>query len=202
MMTIAVPPTLPAKAVTACVAALRNLGGVILLPTETVYGLACRWADAVGLERLRQIKGRESGKPLPMLVPDLKTALAAGLDDTPALRQLVARLCPGPLTIVQTVKGGGTLGFRIPDHPFVLALLRALREPLAASSANLSGEPPTVTFAAAMARLVSAPDLGVDTGRIAATALASTVVDLSVSPWRILRAGPISADAIRTALAK
>jgi L-threonylcarbamoyladenylate synthase len=188
------------EALASCVDALRQPGGVILVPTETVYGLACRWADAAARERIRGMKGREAEKPMQMLAPDLAAALAAGVTDAPAVRRLVERFCPGPLTLVQHADIGGTIGFRIPDHPFVLALLRDLREPLAATSANRSGEPPAIAFAEALAHLSSSPDVAVDGGIVAASALASTVVDLSVAPWRILREGPIRADQLRAVL--
>jgi L-threonylcarbamoyladenylate synthase len=188
------------EALASCIDALLQPGGVIIIPTETVYGLACRWIDAAARERICGMKGREAEKPMQMLAPDLDAAFAAGVLDDPAVRRLAERFCPGPLTIVQRDVAGGTIGFRIPDHFFVLALLRELREPLAATSANRSGEPPATALAEALAHLAMPPDVAVDGGIVAASALASTVVDLSVVPWRILREGPIRADQLRAVL--
>jgi len=191
----------PGEAIAACAAALRLPGGVIAIPTETVYGLACRWDDAAARARIRRMKGREPEKPFQMLVPDLASALAAGVVDTPALRALAARLCPGPLTIVQAAGEGGTVGFRIPAHAPTLALLRELRNPLAATSANRSGEPAAATLGEALADLAGEPDAAIDGGRIPGAPLASTVVDIAGPSWRILREGPVTAGRIREALA-
>jgi len=137
---------------------------------------------------------------LQWLVADLPMALSAGIIASAELNRLTTRFCPGPLTIVAPVVGGATIGFRIPAHPFVHALLQELREPLAATSANRSGEPPGTTLAAATTNLTEMPEVGVDAGQIVGAA--STVVDLSVAPWRILRAGPISQADLATALAE
>lgn len=200
MKAIRLSPETRSAALAACRAALRRDGGVILIPTETVYGLACRWDDAAARERIRRMKGRDPEKPLQMLAPDLDTALAVGLVDDVRLRRLAQRFCPGPLTIVQKARAGGTIGVRVPDHPFALELLREIRQPLAATSANRSGEPSATVFAEAVANLASPPDLAVDGGTIPASGQASTVVDISVTPWRILRQGPVGEAELREAL--
>ncbi len=192
----------PGEAITACLDALHAPGGVVAIPTETVYGLAGRWDDASAQARIRRMKGREPEKPFQMLVPDLASAVTAGVTDSPALRALVAHFCPGPLTIVQVAAdAGGTVGFRIPGHAPTLALLRELRQPLAATSANRSGDPAAATLGEALANLAGPPDVAIDGGRIPGTALASTVVDIASVPWRLLREGPITARQIRDALA-
>ncbi|MDD3118472.1 MAG: Sua5/YciO/YrdC/YwlC family protein, partial [Victivallales bacterium] len=93
-----------------------------------------------------------------------------------------------------------TVGFRIPDHPLILRLLRQLDFPLASTSANRSGRPNAQTVTQALAELSGTPDAVVDAGPLPAAARASTVIDLSGKSWRILREGPISAAAVKCLL--
>ena len=108
--------------------------------------------------------------------------------------QLAVRHCPGPITIIAPRQDGGTTGFRVPDHPLVLAVLRRIGCPLAQTSANHSGHPNALTVQAALA--VNRPDprdpaLAVDGGPIAPDALASTVVDATGKEPRVLRRGAL-----------
>jgi len=180
---------------------VRN-GGVIVLPTETVYGLACRWDDAAARERIYALKRRPSNKLLQMLAADLPQAAAFGVAVTPPLERLAAAFWPGPLTAVAPATGAWpTIGLRLPDHPFVQALLREGGLALAATSANLSGEPPATTLADAIVHLDGAPDLAIDGGAISVTGgRASTVVSLLNETPALLREGTLSLADINHAL--
>lgn len=175
-------------------------GGVIAAPTETVYGLMTRWSNVDGRERIVTMKNRPDGKHLQMLAADLETAVRHGVGPDERLTALATAFWPGPLTVVCPSRSGGTVGLRIPDHPFVRALLGALGEPLAATSANLSGEPPAVSADQAIARLQAPPDLLVDGGPVLRGGRASTVVALETGGIKVLREGPVSADALERAL--
>lgn len=134
------------------VACLRA-GGVIAAPTETVYGLMTCWENDAGRERIYRLKGRDKNKLLQMLAAGADAAATGGhVSPDERLTTLVERFCPGALTIV-TPGPGGSVGLRVPDCPFILAVLKELGGPLAATSANRSGTPPALTAEAAVADL-------------------------------------------------
>ncbi len=181
-------------------AVLRE-GGVIVIPTETVYGLACRWDDTVARERIYQLKRRPASKRLPMLVHDLAAAERAGVVVNTDLRRLASAFWPGALTAVVPALQGESIGLRIPDHPVALEILRLLGEPLACTSANLSGEKAALTVEEALRSLDGEPDAVVDAGMVTVTnGLSSTVVSLLEKQPKILREGPISLRQIEEAI--
>lgn len=177
-------------------------GGVIVAPTETVYGLMCRWDDGAARERIFRMKCRPAEKHLQMLADSLERARGAGLMADDRLQRLAAAFWPGPLTAIGRSSAGDTIGLRIPRHPLILGIVQRLGSALAASSANLSGRPAALDAATAVADLAEPPDLVLDGGPVAADGgLSSTVVDLSVpGAVRVLRVGPITAAALREAL--
>ncbi len=177
--------------VTATAETLKQPGSVVLLPTETVYGLVCRAEDRAAVNRIYALKDRDSTKPLAWFIADWRKLGHFGVRLEGLPTELAEKYCPGPITIIAPCMGGGTIGFRIPDHPFVLALLQQLDFPLASTSANLSGHPNAMTVAAALAELAGEVPLAIDAGAIQPGALASTVVDATGSVPRVLRRGPI-----------
>jgi L-threonylcarbamoyladenylate synthase len=184
--------------VAAATAVLRR-GGVVALPTETVYGLVTLWGNEAGRRRIFDLKQRSEEKQLQMLAGSLPQALGHGVLDDPRLRKLAEWFWPGPLTAVCRGTDGGTVGLRLPRHALILALLDALGEPLAATSANRSGEPAAADAHAAVAHLAGAPDLLVDGGPITA-AQASTVISLVDPQPKLVRPGPVSLEEILLAL--
>lgn len=176
-------------------AALRR-GGVVVLPTETVYGLVASAGDRGAIERLFALKDRPDRKVISVLVGDLDQARALTPDDLDAC----APWWPGPLTAVVRRRADAelylgadatTIGLRCPDHPFVRRLALELG-PLAATSANRTGEP-TPASAAEVALVFPDVALVVDDGP--RDGLPSTVIDLTTSPPTVLRAGPIPGSA-------
>lgn len=174
-------------------AELLRSGAVVAFPTDTVYGVGVSASHPGRLPALFELKQRPPDKLIPMLVADLSQAVHAGWQADDRSRALVGRFWPGALTIVLPGEDG-TQAFRAPDHPVALDLIRA-SGPIFATSANLSGQPDTlgadevlIAFAMAQDHLAAV----VDGGRVPG-GVASTVVDLSVSPARILRDGPITA---------
>lgn len=176
------------------VAALRA-GRAVVVPTDTVYGVAALPAHE---DELRRLKGRPDSVPIAVLVADAGQAeLAAGLP-LPALAvQLAAAFWPGPLTLVVPTAAGPTLGVRCPDHDFVRAVAAAVG-PLATTSANRHGEPTPTEAAAAAAALVDAVPVVVDGGPLLGTA--STVVDATGAEPVILREGEIGSEAVASAV--
>jgi len=179
-------------------------GGVVAFPTDTVYGVGAHafLPEAVG--RLYVAKIRPADKAIPLLV-----ASAAALPDLAsevpqAAYDLAVHFWPGALTLVlrratrvpdAVTSGGDTVAVRAPDHPVAQALIAALGAPLAATSANLSGQSPAIDAAGVLAQLEGRIDLLID-GGVCPGGVASTVLDLTRTPPRILRAGDISAEDI------
>lgn len=171
-------------------------GGVVVLPTDTVYGLAALPTSAEAVDRVLALKGRGHDVPIAVLCADAEQALAL-TQPVAGVEAVAARYWPGPLTLVLPRRDGldlhlgeppHTIGLRVPD----LDLLRVVARrtgPVAATSANRHGEPTPDTAAGAAASLTGPVDLVVDGGRLAAAA--STVVDATTSPWTSVRHGPI-----------
>ncbi|HEX5452110.1 MAG TPA: L-threonylcarbamoyladenylate synthase [Candidatus Limnocylindrales bacterium] len=192
----------------AAVEALR-VGGIVALPTDTVYGLAAAKDVAGAIDRLFEVKGRSADRAVAVLVADLGQAADVGQLSTQA-RALAERFWPGGLTLVVAQRadrpplpaaltgGRSTVGLRVPDHPAPRALAAALG-PLPTSSANLSGEPELRDADAIEARLGSRLALILDGGP-ARGGPPSTVVDVTDENPRILREGAIPATAIESCL--
>ena len=173
---------------------LRRPGAVAVVPTETVYGLVGRVSDPACRERIYALKHRDDAKPLGWFFSAPEEPAEHGIVLNASAERLVREFMPGPLTVIARRTGGGTVGFRIPDHPLLLALLRELGEPLFQTSANRSGLPNALSCSDASAMLDGVPDAVVDGGPIAPDALASTVVDCSGPLPRILRRGALDLD--------
>jgi L-threonylcarbamoyladenylate synthase len=176
-------------------------GNVIAAPTETVYGLMALWQSVSARQEIYRLKHRPADKRLQMLAPDVETAIRAGLKPNDMLQKIADAFWPGPLTVIVEANDGDTIGLRIPNHPFILKLLRELGEPLAATSANLSGTPAAVTPTDAVANLDGRPALLIDGGQVTVTGGASsTVVSIVGGTITILRQGPITLQDIQTVL--
>ena len=189
---------LPAEtAVQEAVRLLNRPGSVLLVPTETVYGLVCSWHDQSARTRIYELKHRSENKPFAAFIPDLDSLPPeAVLPDAAAC--LARKFCPGPITLVVPERNGGTFGFRIPDHPFIRELLKEYGSALASTSANYSGQEPARNVEYALNSIDGEVDLAVDGGALPPDSPASTVVQVFAdSAWKILRQGPISEAQIR-----
>ena len=189
--------------------ALRLLldGGVVALPTDTVYGVGASLVHADAVASLFLLKGRPVGVPLPVLVHALSPIQEIDVEWSELAQRLSEEFWPGPLTIVVPASrelalrvggSGDTVGVRVPDDELLLSLLRD-SGPLAVTSANAHGEPPCHSAQEVLAalsgdRLAGVLDGGERRGEV------STVVDVSDSSWRVLREGAITVDRIASAL--
>jgi L-threonylcarbamoyladenylate synthase len=179
------------------VAALQS-GGVVIFPTDTVYGMAAGIFRPGAIRRIYRLKGRSLKKALPFLAADLAQALALVEPPDRKLRALLKKFWPGPLTVVfktstlgrWTTGGKETLAVRVPDCPVTRAILRAMGQPLAVTSANRSGRPDAVTGAAARREFEGEVDVIVDGGRCP-RGVASTVLDVSSTVWTLAREGAV-----------
>lgn len=172
-------------------------GGVVILPTDTVYGLAAHPSHESAVSRLGTIKGRPTGKPIALLAADLAAVRTFGGRFCPAAQRLAQAFWPGALTLVIPC-GENEEGFRVPNHALCRELLAACGGVLRVTSANLSGTMPAVNAAEALAESGLTADLLLDDGP-SREGLASTVVRVSADALTILRPGVIAEADIRTA---
>ncbi len=189
-------------ALSSCLELLRQKkDAVILLPTETVYGLVCDFGSDSGKEQIYLLKQRPKNKLLATFVSDLQT-VRQFVPAIPQTAEIFARnFCPGPLTLVIPDSHNGTFGFRIPDHPFLLTLLKEYGSPLSSTSANLSGTPAALSVEEALKSLAALPDLAIDGGQIPLDSQASTVVQVfHDNSWKILRQGVITEQNLQAVL--
>ncbi len=153
-------------------------GGIVILPTDTVYGIACHPDFPEAMERIRQMKCRDADKPFQLLAADTDAVWNDGALRTDTSERLAA-YWPGALTLVLPTTKGESEGYRIPDVPLLQALLLACGGTLRCTSVNLSGEPPAKNAREAAQALPQA-DLLLDGGE-AKLGIASTVILLSPS---------------------
>ncbi len=189
-------------------AKLIQSGELVAVPTETVYGLAGNGLDAKAVEMIYEVKGRPQVKPLALMVPD-SDAMERYCEDVPVqAKTLAEKFWPGPLSIVLKSKaivpdivraGGDTVSLRCPKHDLTLELLRKAKLPLAAPSANPSGEESPKNaervmqyFDGKIAAVIDGGECGIGTE--------STIIDMSRTPYKILRQGALPEAEIKSAL--
>ena len=179
---------------------LRRENGVLLVPTETVYGLVCDAAHEAARAKIYEMKRRPASKLLTLFFASRQAAEAAFPSMPETAKRFAAAFCPGPVTLI-VPDGDAFTGFRIPDHPDLLRLLEAYGRPLASTSANLSGQPPAHTPDEALASLAIPPDGVLDGGPIPPDSAASTVIKIErTGAWSILRPGPVTEEKLQAAL--
>jgi L-threonylcarbamoyladenylate synthase len=176
---------------------LRELlarGGILGIPTESSYGLAVDPRSALGVSAVYRIKERERGKALPVVAADVAQLAALGVDVAAPGCQLAARVWPAPLTVLLPLAEAlpaaarePALAVRVPDHPPLLALLRAIG-PLTATSANRSGEAPLLD-AGDVERLLDGEEAVVVDGGLLPGGPPSTLAAFVEGEWQVLRAG-------------
>lgn len=175
-------------------------GGIVIFPTDTAFGIGCRIDDEEAIKRLFTIRKRPETKAVPVLVSDLHMARKY-LKPVPqeVIEKLITPYWPGALTIVlpcNTKKiptlargGGDTVGLRVPDHITTLGILNGLGVPVIGTSANFAGEKTPYTFADLNSELVKKVDFVVH--GVCRVQEASTVIDCTVKPWKVLRHGAV-----------
>lgn len=186
---------------------IMRSGGLVAVPTETVYGLAGNGLDEKAVAEIYEVKGRPEVKPLSLMVHDAASMERYCENVPPQAYTLAKKFWPGPLTIVMKAKpcvpeivraGGETVGLRCPDHPLTLELLEKSGVPFAAPSANPSGEPSPKNADSVLKYFDGKIDAVLDGGECG-IGCESTLIDLSRTPYRILRQGALPADEIADA---
>lgn len=199
-------PEQRSRAITSAAAAVKN-GGLVVLPTDTVYGVGADAFNSSAVAALLAAKGRGRDMPVPVLVGSWHTIDGLALMVSQPTRELIRAFWPGALSLVvrhapslqwDLGDARGTVMLRMPLHPVAIELLREVG-PMAVSSANISGRPPAVSADDARDQLGDRVDVYLDAGPSAQQA-ASTILDLTGPEPRILRPGPVSAESIAAVL--
>lgn len=174
-------------------------GGIIIYPTDTAFGIGCRIDNIKSIDRLFEIRKRSRTQPTPVLVSSIDMALLYFSSPSQIVRRLMTEYWPGALTIVAPCKkelvyspirgGGDTIGLRMPDHQTALGIIAGVGVPILGPSANFHGEKTPYRFGDLDPALVKLVDYVVPGECIIKRA--STVVDCTVEPYRILRQGAI-----------
>lgn len=184
-------------------------GELVVLPTDTVYGVGGDAFDPTAVQRLLDAKGRTRQSPPPVLIPNIATLSALAADVPTPVRALAEACWPGGLTIVARAnpslswdlgETGGTVALRIPDHGIALEILQETG-PLAVSSANLTGQPAARTAAEAEAMLHDSVSVYLEAGPVSGDGTPSTIVDVTRvtedgGELRVLRAGAVPRETI------
>lgn len=191
------------EAVNLAVAAV-NRGDLVVLPTDTVYGVGADAFSRIAVRDLLAAKGRGRDMPPPVLVGSRRTLDGIAADISEPTRDLVDAFWPGPLTLVCWAQSSlawdlgethGTVAVRMPDHEVALELLTRTG-PLAVTSANRHGEPPAATAEQAQEQLGDAVAVYLDGGPTPGST-PSTIVDVTVARPRVLRLGALDLDRLR-----
>lgn len=190
------------------VEALRLLrqGGVVVVPTDTVYGLIADATNDEAVRRLFKIKNRPLAKAVPVFVSSLAMAKQVAFVDARTERAL-EQIWPGAVTTILPVRavvsaavtaGRSTVAVRLPEHAVPVSLVEKLGRPIVGTSANISGEPPAHSAEALMASFrgrLFKPDLVLDSGELPVVP-PSTILDLTSPSARVVRVGPVSKETL------
>jgi L-threonylcarbamoyladenylate synthase len=184
-------------------ARLLKAGELVAFPTDTLYGVGGAFNDDGAVRRLFEVKERSLTKGIPVLLADSSDVEQVGAAIPDLARSLMARYWPGPLTIIvprraglpDVLAPGDTIAVRVPDHDLARRFIRAAGGAIAASSANLSGQRPALTAAEALAALGGRVAAILDGGPVR-VGQASTIVDCTVTPPKLVRQGPIPSEAL------
>ncbi|HVC34481.1 MAG TPA: L-threonylcarbamoyladenylate synthase [Chloroflexota bacterium] len=201
---------LPAYSSVAVERAARALeaGELVIVPTDTVYGVSAALSCPEAVEKIYRVKGRPAEKPIALLVDRIEDVDLVAARIPAAAKTLMARFWPGGLTLILprqasvpdiVAANGPTIAVRMPDHPVPRALVRRLGQPLPTTSANRSGQPSPTTAEQARRELGDGVSIVLDAGP-APGGVESTVIDPTTNPPIVYREGAVSIAALEEAL--
>jgi tRNA threonylcarbamoyl adenosine modification protein (Sua5/YciO/YrdC/YwlC family) len=176
-------------------------GELIIFPTETVYGLGCLYTNETGKMKIFELKKRKPEKKLPIMVKDIEMIESFfKCHCSPLANDIMRKFMPGPITIILNCKSGNSYGFRIPALKFILDLISVCKQPLVATSANLSEREPNIDFQKVLQLFSNKVAAMVDGGRCR-LGKPSTVIDLKYeNNFKVLREGVYEENLIKAAL--
>ncbi len=198
----------PEKSVIASAADIILKGGVIVYPTETLYGIGADARNSAAVRKVIAAKRRQDARPILVLADSIEMVQMLTAEIPQAAFALMKRFWPGPLTIVfkaaagipeEIAQGSGTIGIRIPDNTFCIELLKMCACPITSTSANVSGEPAPRTVADIRRALGEGIDLYIDAGMLPESK-PSTVISIVEDPPKLIREGVISFEDVQTVL--
>jgi len=205
MKIVKVDPEKPDGEIIRKAAEVLKIGGVVVYPTETLYGLGANVFDVNAVQRVFEIKGRDLKKPSSVAFRNLEQAKKF-LEFTPAAENLARKFLPGPLTIIlnskiefDTFLGGNKVSVRIPDNQVAQAVLDEIKFPITATSANLSGGKDPIEVKDILEHIGDKVDLILDAGKCK-YGKPSTVIDATTDEVTIVREGIISKEKLYTEL--
>ena len=175
-------------------ATLLRDGGLVAFPTETVYGIGANYFDKNAVEKLYEIKNRPRNKPFTIHISSVDTIRDMQCEISPMAEHLIKTFWPGPLTLILNTKKG-KLGFRMPKNSIAKVLISESGVSVVAPSANISGEKPPTEASMVLEKLGGKIDLILDGGKTE-FGKESTIVDTTISSYKILRKGAITEDEI------
>ena len=204
---VAVDARQPDPALLERAATILRAGGLVIVPTSGLYGLAAVATDHAAVSRVAQTKGRPADKPILVLISRLSQLTRISLDMPPTGRRLMETFWPGGVTLVVKARPGlsqplisnGKVGVRQVAHHVTAALIDRLGVPVTGTSANRSGQPAAASVADLSTDIIVAADMVLDAGTLAG-GLGSTVVDVSADSAEVLRQGAVSRQEILRAL--
>jgi L-threonylcarbamoyladenylate synthase len=198
---------MPSSAIDAAVRLLQG-GGVVAIPTDTLYGLAADASNPDAIERVFAIKERPDGMALPVLLADTEQLGLVATEVSAQVMRVAESFWPGPLTLIvkrnddlppRLTSGNPTVAVRVPGHPVPRELAWRLGRPITGTSANISGDPDPHTLDALRAQVGDRVDYLISSGPVPA-GTASTIVDLTGETPRLLREGVIPFENIAALL--
>ena len=205
---ISVDPIMPESSDIAKAAEILKAGKLVAFPTDTVYGIGANAFNKDAVERIFTAKGRDSKKPLQVLIADKDDLNFIVEKQSDTLHRLTEKFFPGALTIVVQAKedfprwvtcGLDIVGVRMPSNPIALEMIKAFGKPIAATSANISGFSDPKNAQQVLEYLDGKVDFILDGGATPDN-VPSTVIDVSVNPPKILRQGKLTVDELSKAL--
>ena len=191
-------PASPDKSSIEYAAALLMRGGLVVFPTETVYGIGANLEDKEAIDRLYDVKKRPRNKPFTIHISSVGIIKDMDCEIPPMAEKLIKTFWPGPITLILK-SGDAKLGFRMPENTIAKALLSRCNVPIVAPSANLSGETAPTEAGEVLRTLGGKVDLVLDGGKTE-FGRESTVVDVTNFSYRIVREGAVGESEIEEAL--
>lgn len=196
---VKIDPRSPDKEAILSAARSVREGALVAFPTETVYGIAANYLDKKAIEALYRVKQRPRDKPFTIHISDIDMIKSLGCSVAKEGLILIKRFWPGPLTVILKSEYGETLGFRMPANRIAMELIKSAGVPIVAPSANLTGNKAPRNAEEVLKDLDGRIALVIDGGDTE-IGVESTVVDLTVSPPKVLREGAIKAIDIMKAI--
>jgi len=190
---VKINPNFPDQGLIKEAAEVLQKGGLVAFPTETVYGIGANFLDKNAVDRLYSIKKRPRTKPFTVHIARFEALKDLKIVLSERAKKIIHKFWPGPLTIVALNENREKIGLRMPKNKIALELIDKANVPVVAPSANISGERPSTSAKQVALEMKNSIDMIVD-GGVTEIGIESTVLDVTIDPFKILRSGAISRE--------